>query len=498
MKKILFMSLLAGSLALTACDPAQEKVDNNKVYSSAEDILNGISFTQYSDEALTVPAADGNYIAYQTNPGRPVQIYNTRSDGSMNLLASGASGTFALKPGRGSDPNQTFNIRALNSDGTVTEASTSLTVYVQQELDPAIRYLASNEYGSKTWTWDPTFVVDGDWAGVVWGNMGYCGGAGEDAARGGSTWWGVKTSDEFNGQLQHTEDGKNHGDGDLNAYMVFTDEGIATTYDASGNVIRQAPYSVEDFDLSAEWRKGLLKTTAILWPYEINSGGNVPGEYEIIYLTAGQMTLCYPDGGDYAGNGNWGEATYWHFSSNSDIAGMAAGCENGKDWTWDPTFVTDGDWAGVVWGNMGYSGGAGVDAAKGGSTWWGVKTSDEFNGQLQHTEDGTNHGDGDLDAYMTIGTDGRITTYTAAGTAIREGAYKFDVSVANEWKVANLETDAGSILWPYEINSGGNMPTTFEVLYISNDQMTLTYPDGGDFGGLGNWGEATYWHFKAK
>ena len=99
---------------------------------------------------------------------------------------------------------------------------------------------------------------------------------------------------------------------------------------------------------------------------------------------------------------------------------------------------------------------------------------------------------------MTIGADGRITTYSADGTAIREGGYKFDPSVANEWKVANLETDAGTILWPYEINSGGNMPTTFEVLYMSNDQMTLTYPDGGDFGGLGNWGEATYWHFKAK
>jgi hypothetical protein len=35
MKKILFMSLLAGSFALTACNPAEEKVDNAKVYSSA-------------------------------------------------------------------------------------------------------------------------------------------------------------------------------------------------------------------------------------------------------------------------------------------------------------------------------------------------------------------------------------------------------------------------------------------------------------------------------
>ena len=51
MKKILFMSLLAGAFALTACNPVEEKVDNNKVYSSADDIVSGISFTQYADEA---------------------------------------------------------------------------------------------------------------------------------------------------------------------------------------------------------------------------------------------------------------------------------------------------------------------------------------------------------------------------------------------------------------------------------------------------------------
>ena len=42
------------------------------------------------------------------------------------------------------------------------------------------------------------------------------------------------------------------------------------------------------------------------------------------------------------------------------------------------------------------------------------------------------------------------------------------------------------------------MPTTFEMVYVSGNKMCLVYPDGGDFGGLGNWGEATYWHFKAK
>ena len=42
------------------------------------------------------------------------------------------------------------------------------------------------------------------------------------------------------------------------------------------------------------------------------------------------------------------------------------------------------------------------------------------------------------------------------------------------------------------------MPTTFEVVYQTNDKMCLVYPDGGAFDGLGSWGEATYWHFKKK
>ena len=172
---------------------------------------------------------------------------------------------------------------------------------------------------------------------------------------------------------------------------------------------------------------------------------------------------------------------------------MAYGYDNGKNWTWD-TSVT-----GAVWGNMGYCGGNGADVGiSGNGQWWGVTSTDEFNGQLQHTEDGTNHGDGDLDAYMTLTPDGVITRHAADGSVINSGSFEIDESVKNDWKAANLNTTAGTILWPYEINSGGNMPTTFEMVYITGDKMTLVYPDGGDFGSLGNWGEASFWHFKAK
>jgi len=111
-------------------------------------------------------------------------------------------------------------------------------------------------------------------------------------------------------KLQHTDDGTNHGDGDLDAYMVFSEDGLLTSFDAQGNVIREGVFKVEGYDPAGEWKVGDLKTNDILWPYEINSGGNIPGTYEIVYLTNDKMTLVYPDGGS---QGAWGEASFWHF-----------------------------------------------------------------------------------------------------------------------------------------------------------------------------------------
>ena len=121
-----------------------------------------------------------------------------------------------------------------------------------------------------------------------------------------------------------------------------------------------------------------------------------------------------------------------------------------------------------------------------------------FMQQLQHTNDGAAHGDESMDAFMTLNVDGTIVRHAGDGSVINSGTFELVPVEDNEWKVADLNTTAGTILWPYEINSGGNMPTTFEVCYLTGSKMCLVYPDGGDFGSLGGWGEATYWHFKAK
>ena len=487
-KSILLFAVALGML--TACDPIKEKgsmdIDN---YTSAN-LLDGATFSQYADEACTTPAADGNWIKYNIPNASSVFIYYIKADGSEFKLASGAGGgVFNFVPSRGSDPLQTVYFRYINANLDEVVASKEFTVQVAAELKPEIRLIASNDYGKKTWKWDPSIN------GVVWGNMGYCGGSGADVALAANgQWWGVTSTEEFNQQLNHSTDGVNQGDGDMDAYMVFTEDGILNAYDAKGNVIRSDAYSIENYNPNGEWKVGDLVTKAILWPYEINSGANIPGRYEICYLSSDKMCLVYPDGGDFGGLGGWGEATFWRFSSSSDVKGMAYGYDNGKDWTWD-TEATDG----VVWGNMGYCGGAGSDVGiSSNGKWWGVTSEAEFMGQLNHTNDGNAHGDESMDAFMTLTPDGVITRHAGDGSVINTGSFEFDETVANEWKVANLNTTAGTILFPYEINSGGNMPTTFEVVYLTGNKMCLVYPDGGDFGGLGGWGEATFWHFKAK
>ena len=487
-KSILLFAVALGML--TACDPIKEKgsmdIDN---YTSAN-LLDGATFSQYADEACTTPAADGNWIKYNIPNASSVFIYYIKADGSEFKLASGAGGgVFNFVPSRGSDPLQTVYFRYINANLDEVVASKEFTVQVAAELKPEIRLIASNDYGKKTWKWDPSIN------GVVWGNMGYCGGSGADVALAANgQWWGVTSTEEFNQQLGHSTDGVNQGDGDMDAYMVFTEDGILNAYDAKGNVIRSDAYSIENYNPNGEWKVGDLVTKAILWPYEINSGANIPGRYEICYLSSDKMCLVYPDGGDFGGLGGWGEATFWRFSSSSDVKGMAYGYDNGKDWTWD-TEATDG----VVWGNMGYCGGAGSDVGiSSNGKWWGVTSEAEFMGQLNHTNDGNAHGDESMDAFMTLTPDGVITRHAGDGSVINTGSFEFDETVANEWKVANLNTTAGTILFPYEINSGGNMPTTFEVVYLTGNKMCLVYPDGGDFGGLGGWGEATFWHFKAK
>lgn len=520
MKKSFIMIAAVSLGLLTACDPIKDEATLDVTHIAQDQLLANATFKQFAavtddDGNITgyKESADGNYIEFNIPGVTGLNIFTLNSDGSEKNLQNATTGTFTysgggmfiLMPRRGSDPNQTVYFRYINQDGESVTASKDFNVAVPSDIAYELKLLCSNDYGEKVWTWDTSV------SGTAWGNMGYLPGTGASVGTtGNGQWWGVATEEDFLTQLQHTNDGAYHGDG-IGAQMIFNEDGTVRCLDADGAEIRKGTFKVNNFDNSdpEAWKVGDLVTDAILWPWIINTGGKLPSEvnwgpkaYEIVYLTPDKLTLVYPGGNSATGetNGSWGEATYWHFKSSSDLLGMAAGYDKGKDWTWDDSV------SGTVWGNMGYLPGDGASVGQSGNgQWWGVTSEEDFQGQLQHTSDGAYHGDGSFDAYMTIGTDGLITSYGADGSVIRKGTYEFKSVAGSDWKIADLKTDA--ILWPWIINTNGKMPSevnwgtnAYEVVYLTNDKMTLVYPGGNADEGKanGSWGEATYWHFKAK
>ena len=101
---------------------------------------------------------------------------------------------------------------------------------------------------------------------------------------------------------------------------------------------------------------------------------------------------------------------------------------------------------------------------------------------------------------------GTVASYTANGTQIRSG--KFEITAWDKgnrfipsidgsqaaWAIGSLHTDAGSILFPFKINGGGEKPTDFEIMQLDGSHMKLIYVAPG----TGSWSEATWWAFKKK
>ena len=104
------------------------------------------------------------------------------------------------------------------------------------------------------------------------------------------------------------------GEEDNDAYMVFTEDGVVTTYAADGSKIRNGNYEIKNYDPSNTWQVGTLVVTeaATLFPFEINAGGRYVTEFEIHKLTSDKLVLAYPDNGKWDG---WSEGTYWCFKA---------------------------------------------------------------------------------------------------------------------------------------------------------------------------------------
>ena len=226
---------------LTACDPIKDSKDLDYTSLTSSNLLEGAEFSQYADAACTTPQADGNYIKYNIPKASGIYIYYLKNDGSEFKLSSGpAGGVFNFVPARGSDPNQTVYFKFVNAKGEETIATKEFTVQVAAELKEEIKYLASNAYGKKTWTWN---VGNTNSGGHVWGNFGADGSwRGESLSD--FVWWGVDDAAELLDQLGHAVTGEATGEENNDATMVFTEDGLVKCYDASGKEIRSGSYEV--------------------------------------------------------------------------------------------------------------------------------------------------------------------------------------------------------------------------------------------------------------
>ena len=305
---------------LTACNPSKDDISmpgNSDL--TGEQLASGFSVVQYADEEYTTEAADGNYFTFTTSPSRVVRIYQKDDEGNENVLSSGtANGKFKIVPKRGNPTSQTYYIETRDFNGNVITGQKTAEVYVPSELEPAVRLLASDAYGSKTWKWDTEFRD-----GAVWGNSAYVLGDGDSwVNEQNGIWWGCSAED-LTDQLGHSNTGVATGEESSNATMVFFDDGNIICYDAGGNQIRKGKYSVEGWTGSrsqasvdgsqAKWAMGTLKTSegSILFPFQINTGGSMPTDFEIMQLDANHLKLMYAS----PGTGQWGEATWWAFKA---------------------------------------------------------------------------------------------------------------------------------------------------------------------------------------
>ncbi len=162
--------------------------------------------------------------------------------------------------------------------------------------------------------------------------------------------------------------------------------------------------------------------------------------------------------------------------------------ENGKAWTWDTELNADGG----CWGNAGYQAGA-FDGNSINGQWWGCP-NDGFSGQLNHSNTGKLTGEEEAGAYLVFNKN-QLMKYDASGKLLNTGTFSVDGKANNIGsEFGYLNTSEGALLWPFMINGGGFMPTTFEIAFLSDKRLQLVYAKDG----TGSWGECTWWAFKAK
>ncbi|MBQ8855991.1 MAG: hypothetical protein IJ023_07600 [Bacteroidales bacterium] len=477
MKKITLIAMTAAvGMAFAACEPTL--IDGPEPFGKVEStvLANGITYQQFADEACTQPDEAGNFVKFNSAAGI-VQVF-VESTGAH--IFTGAGGVVKIPVKRGQEPSTNLIFRIANADGTFTDAVKTFACTPPTELSPEMLILASDN-GQKVWKWAPA---------AVYGNAGHTGAGANFNAPGvvDGIWWGCESADALMDQLAHSG-GTAYGDEANGAYMVFSEDGVVTSYKPTGEVIRSGKFEVKNYDPSraSGWELGKLTTSepALLFPWKVNGGGTPVTEYDIMYFTPQAMTLVHTAG---QAAGGWGEITHWSFIGGSPDPLTIEG-------TW--TYGANG------YGNGGHAGAGAAFNAPGvvDGNWWGVATGDELADQLAHAG-GTATGDESSEAYMVF-EGNTVTTYAPDGSKVRGGEW---TAVMNDyasgagrgaagWELGKLTTSEPALLFPWMVNGGGTPVTEFDIMYFDANNMTLVYTAGQASGG---WGEITHWVFVRK
>lgn len=361
--------------------------------------------------------------------------------------------------------------------------------------NPYELYCLAGKDGQKVWRYAPDQTYG------VAGNSGN--GFGYENGNVDGMWWSTAPSDLIN-QLDQAG-GVAYGDESPNAYMIFTDEGVVTTYTPSGAKVRSGMYEVNDYNPSRPdgWELGKLMTSepALLFPWSMNEGGLGVTEYDIMDLTPEQMTLVYTKGN---GSGSWGEITFWRFVSGEISEDVEQPGENpaigaeGNHILVEASEMAEAAWDTQFWITF-------ADAFEEGDTWeisMAVKADEEASSGTQ-----THQGTGGYLHWAAIGTvpfTTEWTLYTASGTASAEmvggDAIAFnlnDYAPANKYYFDNISfkvngveqivngdlsdpyTNKNFFMKQYDKNNGGVVPahivntsgSTGYALTMTNDTV---------------------------
>lgn len=276
MKKSLIYSLVAATMLLVACDPAEDR-----------EVLSG-----------AITAEDLNISA------TPVKV-NGKNSNTIELNSDGVGSLSSWNYGNGVTTSTKATVMlvlkgannivftGLNHDGTTI--TKTLTVQVDTLINVPAEWGYLCGQGEKTWVWDDTQ------ASAVWGNGGYKGNTSPG-------WWKVALAD-VNAQTA--------GEG-AGAEMVFAINGSSLTKKKSDNTTVKGSFS---FDMSAKtkddggaiWANGKLKTKniGVLCGIQPNAGRVPVFEYDILKLDNQKMVLAFPE----PGAGSWGTAWFWMFKA---------------------------------------------------------------------------------------------------------------------------------------------------------------------------------------